>query len=191
MNSRYQRGAELLRSGRFDLAEGELRAAIDHSPTDALAHATLAGCLTELNRVPEAVNAAKRAVQLDPNLSHANAAMALALLRSGEAKEAQQWAERAIAQDPRDPRNFVILGGIFFTRRAYREAIATAERGLAIAPADENCQNLLGHSLALIGQTRAARQTLRQVLSQNPIGDLPHYTMGWAEIIAGNYRQAE
>jgi tetratricopeptide (TPR) repeat protein len=104
MNNHYETARVLLQSGDPALAEKEVRAALSQDPNDALSHCLLALCLDRLNRLDEATNEAKRAVELAPDLAFAQRAYSVALVRNGAQLDlALKAIQEAVRLDPTEP----------------------------------------------------------------------------------------
>jgi tetratricopeptide (TPR) repeat protein len=97
-------------------------------------------CL-ELNRVNEAVEYARAAVEEAPWLAAAHASLAQSLgRRRGRQDEAVQAARRAIELDPEEPIGYIAAGNIEMARAEWKEAERWYRKALEVDPSDRTAQ---------------------------------------------------
>lgn len=89
---------------RPETAEEVIREILAETPDDAEARADLASSLLAQKRMDEALEEARKAVELDPARSASRAVLALALSRAGQGDEAERVIDDGLAADPDDAR---------------------------------------------------------------------------------------
>src|SRR5262249_40094967 len=142
-NDHLQRAEVLLSQGRFEMAEGELRAYLAYAPDDPLAHAWLAQALLGLDKAPaEAVAEARTAVHMATYAAYPQMVLSLALEKQDKLLEAEVAAREAIRLDPDEAAYHAQLADLLSRRRRWSEAADAAQRGLEIDAEDLACINL-------------------------------------------------
>ncbi len=92
---RYRQGFADFVEGRAEEAIGHYRAALEDDPGFALAWAALARALASLDRLDEAVEAARRVVELEPEDPLGHTHLSILYQRQGRIAEAEE--EKALA----------------------------------------------------------------------------------------------
>ena len=106
-------------------------------PADPRGWLMLGRAYQSLGKLPEAIRAFGRSIELDGRNAeaHADLAEALALSREGRlAGEPAAAAQRALDLDPRSEKALALLGTAAFEARDYRRALSLWERLLKLAP---------------------------------------------------------
>jgi protein O-mannosyl-transferase len=118
-----------------------------HAPLNARAHVSLSNVLWDNGKAAEALEEARRALQLEPKNANAlnQAGMAEDVLGHGEA--ALQAYDQAVQYNPKAPWTYVNRGNMFWRQGKLEEAVrdytAAIERGLADAESYTNRGTLL------------------------------------------------
>ena len=190
MTQHRQRALVLMEQGRPELAEGELRQALQHDPYDPVLHAWLSLCLHDLKRPAEALAEAREAVTLGPDLGLSHYALALALDGSGRADEAERAIGAALDLEPDDPDYLAVLAALHARRGRWDRALAAADAGLETDPEHAACANLRAQALVHLGRRDEASATLGAALSRDPENAHTHANQGWALLHRGEPRRA-
>lgn len=145
------------------------RATTGVSPRSAKAWANLAVALLERNRVPDALDASGRALELFPGYAAAREARGTALTRSQRAGEAVELLRPALHETPPRPRSLIELGNAWLTLRegASAETAFTAA-ARALPPHDPRAAIGLASSLAMQERWSEALVHWRYVAVQKP-----------------------
>ena len=185
-----ERGSLLYRTGRYELAEQEFRAALGAEPTNALGHAMLGLCLLQRNQYADATYEAEQAIHLRPDWHVGYATLASVLLARRHLKEAATAALAAVRLDPFDPDHRGLLANVRLQQRRWADALASADAGLAVDPAHAACVNARGQALVNLGRRDEAALTLGGQLARDPLSAVTHANQGWTLLHAGEYRGA-
>jgi tetratricopeptide (TPR) repeat protein len=199
VNVRLGRARLLLGQGRWEPAEGELRAALGEDPGDPEALALLALALLgraeghdpdSRRRLDEAERAAGDAVAAAPDQAFPHHVRGRVLLARRREEEAVAAALEAIRLQPEEPDHRALLGQARFSQRRWAEALAAAEEGLRLDPEDAACARLRALALVQSGRREEASETLRAALARDPDDASTHTALGWARLEAGDAQAA-
>lgn len=190
LNPSLERIQLLIQQSRYGQAERELREVLYQSPDQPFVHALLALCLSEQDKLKEALPSAHTAVALAPDSPWCRYILATVLSRQGKLAEAREVILAAIAQAPDDPDYFALLGSLFLQESRWQEALDNAEMGLSLDPEHVVCSNLRSMALIKLGQGDAALQGLASALMQEPDNALTHANRGWTLLEQGQNEAA-
>lgn len=186
----YERIQLLIQQSRYGQAERELREVLYQSPDEPFVHALLALCLSEQDKLKEALPSAHTAVALAPDSPWCRYILATVLSRQGKLAEAREVILAAIAQAPDDPDYFALLGSLYLQENRWQEALDNAEIGLSLDPEHVVCNNLRSMALIKLGQGDAALAGLASALMQEPDNALTHANRGWTLLEQGQNEAA-
>lgn len=131
----YARGIALERSGQFDKAEADMRAALEIQPDSAPVLNYLGYSLVDRNiQLDEALKMIQRAVELSPDDGYILDSLAWAYYRLGRYNEAVAPMERSIASMSDDPLVNDHMGDIYWMVGRHREAEIQWNRALSLDP---------------------------------------------------------
>src|SRR5690242_2725837 len=125
MTRSLDRAHFLIQQDRFEQAAKELRIALVSDPDDAMAHALLAMCLSELKQPFDAMGEADAAVQLEPTLPFAHYTRGFVLQNQSRNREAEAALKEACRLDPHNADQFALLAQICINQRRWREALGS------------------------------------------------------------------
>ena len=188
--ARQQRIWLLLRQGRTDRAEEELRLYLADQPDSDWAHGYLALCVSYLDRHQEAHQEATAAVGLAPDNAFAHYVHSVVLAQGNCLPEAEAAIREAIGLNQSSAMFFAQLAKIHLRRQRWQEALTAAEQGLQIDPADDDCANLQSIALIRLGRRTEATDSLRGALERDPDDAWTHANLGWSLIENGRYNEA-
>jgi tetratricopeptide (TPR) repeat protein len=190
MNPNLERALLLFQQSRHDLAEAELRQALDHEPQDAYAHALLALCLAAREKFDDATAEARQAIHLGPDFPFAHYAHARVLYDRNHYPEARAAIEEAIRLDSTDADYFSLLAAIHFDEKRWPDALAAAEQGLQFDSENVGCTNLRAMAMVKLGRRAEAGATIEAALAKNPDNSLTHANQGWTLLEKGEPKKA-
>ena len=134
----YARGIAHERTGRFDLAEPDLRRALELNPGQPLVLNYLGYSLVEERvKLDEALDMIERAVEARPDDGYITDSLGWVLYRLGRFEEAVEPMERAVQLRPLDPLINDHLGDVLWVVGREREARFQWRRALSLEPEDE------------------------------------------------------
>jgi serine/threonine-protein kinase len=142
-------------------AEKELLVALELSPGSADVHDHYGWLCSSLGRFEEALQALKRARELDP-LTH-RSDFASELLRAGRYGEALEEGARLIALDPEYCRGHSIVGWAHLKLGRPAEGLAALERAASLSPDVTMFRAQLGQAYAMTGAAGKALAVLDEL----------------------------
>ena len=170
--------------------------AIVKDPTYARAYVGKADCYNLLREYhalpakqafPNAIEAARRAVELDDNSAEAHTALAfLTLFGNWDAPDAERHFQRALALDPNYATAHHWHATYLMTLGRYPEALGEIERAQKLNPSSLAILSDKGFILFLAGQQDTATELLKQLENNDPTFLAPHRYL--AEIYLSNKR---
>jgi protein O-GlcNAc transferase len=161
------RGEQLLSRGDFAGAEAELRLAVRDAPGSASAHAGLALALLSLDRAPEAVQEARRAVELDSSDMHAAFVYGLALNRGGRPAQAAKVFGGIVSRQPGKSAPLLALAMAYAGSEDPRAA-RTFEEVLRLSPRDPQVRVQYATYLWERGNDEEGNRVMEEALSLAP-----------------------
>jgi tetratricopeptide (TPR) repeat protein len=129
--------------------------------TAVAALTNLAGCLCELGRPDEAMDACQRALSLDATYALAHTNLGVILAAQGRFADALTAHRRAIAADPAYAKGHANLAVALRVVGALDEALAASHRAVALAPEDPLVRFNHANALLLNGHLASGFEELR------------------------------
>lgn len=148
----------------LELAQGLLR----EFPDDAFVHNTLGASLQALGRMDEAVDAYRRAVQIDASYADAAGNLGRALLATRRQGEALALSTQVLARLPRFLPMAVIGGQAALAMGRLDEARSFFARALELSPGDSGILGQLGNVHSRLGQHGESLRCFDEVLARDP-----------------------
>ena len=142
-------------SWNFEIAEREIRRAIELNPNYATAYHWLGNFLPYMGRCDEGIAAAKRAEELDPLSVIIAADTAYDLIMCRRYDEALAQTQRAFQLDPNFYYTHYHVGWAYLKKGMYNEAISAFKKSLELN-SDPFAKALYGQALAKSGQRAEA-----------------------------------
>jgi tetratricopeptide (TPR) repeat protein len=131
----YDRGVSLERSGRWPLAEADLKHALELAPQEPLVLNYLGySWIDKGENLSDALKMIQRAVELRPNDGYIVDSLGWAYYRLGDLPKATQFLERAIELMPEDPTINDHLGDVYWRDGRVAEARFQWRRALQFGP---------------------------------------------------------
>ena len=134
----------------------------------------------------EAVIEMRRARDLDPLGRDANTSADYEYGMSRQPCKALEAAKKLVEMDPSNPNQHELLGGVYVWNKLYPEAIASFQEAIKLGDKSPDTQIELGQVYAKVGETKKAREILKQLESGkeyvSPIGlAILHLALGERE----------
>ena len=146
---------------RYDLAVAEYKAATARGPEFAPAWAGLAVAYSAAGNDAEALDAGKRALELDPKDASTNALLAGACLRMSDNTQAERYARKAVELQPELSEAHVALAKIYLARRQPQKALAELQPAVR-DDNDGSVNYLLATTLRQLGREAEAQAAMRK-----------------------------
>lgn len=185
MNSAYRRGELLHACRKYSLAEIEFVRAIGQDPQDAMAHAMLARTIFMQERHGDAIEEARKAIELDPEEPYGYFILSCVQKHLEKLEDAQSSINLAIELEPGSVMYLRHSAQIAAQLRDWQKALHLSERGLAEAPGDAECLISRAQALRALNRENEAEETLMYALSVEPNNPNVHHERAW-QLIMGN-----
>ncbi len=154
------------------------RAAIAADPTDGLGYDALASVQQRLGQMRQAVESARKALELAPSLAAAHGTLISALAFCGNSEEARDAFRQSERLSPRDPERSSRLMGLVvasFVAGRFADSADLARQHMLLQPNWYGSHTFLAASLAHLGEADEARDIVRRLLTL-----IPGYDLSWA-----------
>lgn len=138
----------LLRAGRAEKGEAELRRVLEIEPTSPDAHYYLGVLAEGLQESEAAEQHFAEALRWDPRHTRSLTRLAALLTESGHGAEAVEYLERAISYDPGNSALRVKLGMLLTSLGRDRRAVEVLRLAVSAAPSSQESRFLLARILA-------------------------------------------
>lgn len=191
------RGWILGKEGDYLAGEGEISDSLDLDPNSALAYAYLSEIYLDrinvnqgdLNTLDKAINASKRAIELDPNLLEVRRARGLVLQNTTNHEEAIQEFEAAIQMNENLAELYVSLGISYRLTQQSDRAVDTFLRAIALRPDDAQPYAELAATYLNAGDFAKGAQYANEAVERAP--DDPFYQGLLGTMYFKNYQYPE
>ena len=137
-------------------------------PAGAQAHMEVAQQLWKLDKLDEAAEQYRQAIQSDPNLALAHFNLGTLLAKQGKLEEAEASLRQAVQLDPDDEEAQRGLASVLYLRGKMDEAAEHLRTALNRKPADTELRYNLGTMLAMRGDLPGATEQLSEVVRLRP-----------------------
>ena len=141
----------LLSTGQYERSCALFRQATELAPNNPLHWMSLSAVLVFVRNLPEAEDAARRALALNPNLATAEINLGISLMEQGRHEEAMRHCQKAEQALPDHVENLVMLATLYGRRDDFEMAKTTLQRILAHRPKDVRTLSDLGILKLLFG----------------------------------------
>lgn len=187
----YRRAILLFRSRRFELAEGELAAALATEPSHARSLALLAQCRLAQGKPAEASKLALDAIAAQPDDDQAYLVAGFALLEQGALDRAERMARDCIERSIEQGHGYVLLADIHGRRQEWAPMVRAANAALQADPSDVQARNLRAIGLRGLGRDATALAELHLSLQLQPESAMSHCNVAWSLLLSGRRDAAE
>ncbi|MFZ3374507.1 MAG: tetratricopeptide repeat protein [Chthoniobacterales bacterium] len=175
--------------------------AIGKDPNYALAYSGLADCHVLLpvypdlgsnprDELPQALDAARKAVELDDTLAEAHTSLARALASSLQLPAAMSEFNRAIELNPNYATAHQWFGECLQSQGHVEEGLAELKRAQELDPLSLIINSLLGFAFDTVGKSDQAIAQLRKTIEIDPNFDIAHSYLGNVLEHRGQLKQA-
>ena len=171
-------------------AAPEFQRAIALNPEDAIVHAWYGMYLAALGRIPEAVNQANRAKQLDLVSPAVNTAVGRVLYWSREYDRAVECYRDVIDRNPQFQGAYTRLSMAYLAKSDPSEAVNEIEAARQLAGQGPYLKGLLGYAEARSGNTAAARKVIKELTLQLRTEYVPAFSIALVYTGLGDHDNA-
>ncbi|MDD3147727.1 MAG: tetratricopeptide repeat protein [Candidatus Riflebacteria bacterium] len=138
----------------------------------------------------QAIEEARKAIEIDPDFSQAYNKVGDYNLKLGKIDEATEAYRKAIAIDPASQNSHFDLGCSLALKGDYDEAMAELKSALALDPSKTEIYGHIGRIFLAMGQVDDAVANLRTALADHPEEVMTVFTLACALQIKGEHEQA-
>jgi TolB-like protein/Flp pilus assembly protein TadD len=166
------------RARRLNLAEADLRKALQLRPQSAGAHAALGVLYMNSGRADLGIAECERALALDRNLATAHAWIGMGKYYSGRAEDTEGHVLQALRISPRDAYASAWMAFAAFAKFGEgkdEEAARWASRSIDTSPDFMTSHFVLAAALVGLGRMAEAREAVRAGLALNPTFTIARY----------------
>ncbi len=163
----------------WETAERELRAAVEASPSYALAHIWYSMVLATLSRHGEAIALAAHAQEVDPLSPYANTALGLAQVQAGLRNEALPALEESINIDAGFLYSLWVIGSTYGALGRYEEAVAILEKAVTLSGRGSYYLSWLGWAYGVAGRKPEAERILAELTAGFSNEDIQPVFLTW------------
>ncbi|MFD8527601.1 tetratricopeptide repeat protein [Streptosporangium canum] len=185
-----ERARTLLRMGRAEAAERELRGALAVDPLHVVSHSLLALTLVTRGAVDEAIAEAGEAVRLAPEHWFPHYMAGQVLYYADRPEEALRAARAALAIDLDQAQVWELLARVHGGREEWPLMAEAARRGLALDPHDSKLVSFLAVALGELGDREQALAVAGDAVRLDPEAPLAHLVYGRVLLAFGSARDA-
>jgi tetratricopeptide (TPR) repeat protein len=164
----------------------------------AAAQITKAAVDTASKRPADAVQALRRALELDPRNAEAHWRLATRLWADGQTEEAMTLARRAVELAPDDWRSHQTLGATLFSSGRYKDGLAEFETALKLAPDSPGVYQNIAAVHHMLGRWDDAAAATQRALEIRPtpraysnLGTMLYFLGRFPESVAAFEKAAE
>lgn len=161
-------GIVAYRNGQTKEAISWMERAIEGNPNAAGYHSNLCEMYRQVGEADRAVEAGRRAVEIDPTYQQGLNNLGIALFEKHDFKGAEEHYRRAILCDPKFPEAHNNLANALRAQRRYDEAIEEYRRAIEIRSAYPEALSNLGSTLRETGRLEEAEQAQRMAIGARP-----------------------
>lgn len=180
----------------FARAEKEFFDELKNSPDSALSHTMISMCKSNMGKRKEAMEFARKGLELDPDLAYGHYALAVCYARFGQPWLAMPAIIEALNLDP-DAAEYwgfksylhLCMTSRFVPAQA-REALECAENGLRCDPHDAQCMQLKARALLALNRKSEAFAALNEALALDPNDSETHEMRAWLALEGGKSQEA-
>lgn len=171
-------------------SEQEFRRAIAINPSDSDAHMFLAHLFSDLGRHDQALTEIRAALRLDPVSAIVNTHHGHFLYSARRYQEALAPLQRALQLAPQFWVANIVLGKVLGMTKNHRQALAAFSRAHRYSHGNTEALSLRAHTLAMAGQTAAARRILRDLRRRAARVFVPPLHLALAHLALGEHTAA-
>lgn len=179
-----------MQNGQLDGAMDALRQLLSQDPDAAEAHAFLALCLLDKQRLHAAASEAKMALALDPGLETAHYALAHILIAKRQFRQAEEHVNRVLEMDPNDSDYYLLAANLRRLGRQQEQVLPLLEKALELNPESPRILSELSDYYAGIGDIDRAERYAQASLQREPENVNGLVSMGYVLLRRGKTDEA-
>jgi tetratricopeptide (TPR) repeat protein len=163
---------------------------LEQKLNDAGAYNNMGTALQKQNRLEEAIEAYKKAIELRPDYAEANNNIGVALQAQNRPEEAIEAYKKAIELRPDDANTYYNMGIALQAQNKLEEAIEAYKKAIVIMPDDANTYYNMGIALQAQNKLEEAIEAYKKAIAIKPDDANTYYNMGIAFKEQGKLEEA-
>jgi len=149
--------------GDWPAAGKHFEQALTLNPAYSRAHTFYAFYLSSLGRSEEALEVAKRALDLDPASPAVSHSLAVQLYLARKFERAIEQAYDTLEMDGNFAISYVVLGEVYLSKGMYRDGLSALEKYSALSRRNATSLAFLGYSHARLGERKEALRMIEEL----------------------------
>jgi TolB-like protein/Tfp pilus assembly protein PilF len=133
------------------------------NPAYSIAHTFYAFYLSSLGRSDEALQVAKRALDLDPASPAVSHSLAVQLYLARKFDRAIEQAHETLEMDANFAISYAVLGEVYLSKGTYREGLSALKKYSALSRSSATSLALLGYSHARLGERKESLKMIYEL----------------------------
>jgi TonB family protein len=174
----YRSGIKAMKDGKYHDAVELLETSTARDPHNSSSFNELGRAYLQLNELPQAVIAFRKATEINREDPYAFNNLGLALMREKKFDEAVPAFQKQLEINPWDRFAHPNLGRLYMQSKQYDKAVAEFEIAAKSAPEDANLAANLGEAYGKANQPEKAVQSLEHALELSPVASMQN-TVAW------------
>jgi len=175
----YQKGMELLRQQRYAEALEQFRLLEQETPRSPQGPTGVGIALALMGKPQAAIQALKKALELDPNFWVARRELGVVYWSQGFKDQAAEELAPVIRLHPDDGPVNAILGQYYFDRKKYTQALDCLARVPGQVSADPKLALMEAEARLKTGQTSEAGESLSRLVGRAGLSEEQKFELGW------------
>lgn len=155
---------EHVRRGDCDAAIQCGQVGIGHTPEDVSLTTYISKIMTQKDRLPDAIDLAARAVELNPNNVKLVTWLSKLMADNNCLEKAIDFADRAVKLKPKDPELWIFKARLLRKANSAEEALEAVQRAISLRPDKGEYYQLLSQIQDLLGNLAAALEAAKSSL---------------------------
>ena len=172
-----RQAADLLRDGRLEDAERQLRSQLEGRPLDVVVMCMLADIAERYGNLTEAHALLDDCISLAPGFNLARHNRAVVMMHLNRAAEALPEIDRLLSTDPTNPAVRKLRAAVLVRLLEYDEAIRICEELLADEPRQPEVWTSLGHMLKSVGRRDECVAAYGKAIELRPSFGEPYWSL--------------
>lgn len=177
MRPKLAEGLKLTQEKKYDEAIGKVFEVVINNPKDAEALGILSYIYLRSNRLPQAGEAAKRALDIDPYQSRPQIVLARVQFDRSGFDEVLDRARKALAINPEAAGAYQIIGEVYLRQGLTQDALTVLKEAVKLDPENPESLNILGSAYIKLKQYDQALPALLALQKIDPNNPGAHFNL--------------
>lgn len=189
-NPNLERGIQLFEMGRYPEAKPYLHKAISDDSTNFISQYYLAQCYFLTDDIKNSKILTLELRKSAPNNDRVYFLLSQISLQEDKPEEALSHIDTSIRIDPYEEDYFGQKAYCLIQLKNYEQALKFANEGLKLNAKSEFCLNVRATALTKLGRKSEVKETIENILQDNPENAFSHANIGWSHLENNNRKEA-